>query len=239
MKTSKRSKPASAEVLAYREVCFSYGREEIICSASFTVRAGDYVAFIGPNGGGKTTLLKIGLGLLSGMGEVRLFKTPVEQFTDWHRVGYVPQRSAIEHDFPASVAEIVSLGGRHWREALEEMRITDLADRRASSLSGGQQQRVMLARALAGKPDLLALDEPSTGVDEARQVELYELLARLNKKGITVIVVTHDLSRVSKHVTKVACVNRQVVFHNSHEEFCAGGHGPYHRLSHVPGEEHA
>ncbi|MBI5895430.1 MAG: ATP-binding cassette domain-containing protein, partial [Desulfobacterales bacterium] len=162
-----------------KDVWFAYNHENVLEGISFEVAPNDFVAMIGPNGGGKTTLLKLLLGLLDPTrGTVRIFGQPPRQVSD--RVGYVPQHAAINPHFPVSVLDVVLTGclkpGAKWprttpaqrrsaREALARMGVADLAERRVGDLSGGQRQRVFIARALVGEPRILFLDEPTAGID--------------------------------------------------------------------------
>jgi zinc transport system ATP-binding protein len=251
MRTSKRSKKDS--VLSFEGVSFSFMEQAVIADASFTVYAGDFVALIGPNGSGKSTLIRLGLGLLPlQKGSVSLFGTPIKVFNEWGRAGYVPQKAtSIDPTFPATVEEVVGLGllaEQRWprltvdkeriKGVLKRVDMQSFAKRRIGKLSGGQQQRVMIARALITKPELLVLDEPTAGVDQAHQAQFYDLLKELNDEGVTIVIVTHDLTRISKHVTKVACIDRHVTYHESHEEFCSCDYGEWHVLDHIPGAKH-
>lgn len=215
-------------VIDVRNADIARDGELAIKGATFTVEAGDYVGVVGPNGGGKTTLVLGILGLLPlARGESRLFGTPSQRFSDWGRVGYVAQNAtAFDPGFPLSVRELVALGrvrratlGRRlgpedWREvddAMALMDITSIGRRRAGSLSGGQKQRVFVAKALVRKPELLILDEPATGVDAEAQERFYGLLADVNaRRGTTVLMVSHDLASVFCRMSKVICVNREV-----------------------------
>ena len=218
----------AAPVIEVRDADIVRDGELAIKGATFTVEAGDYVGVVGPNGGGKTTLVLGILGLLPlAKGESRLFGTPSPRFSDWGRVGYVAQNAtAFDPGFPLSVRELVALGrvrratlGRRlapddWREvddAMALMDITSIGRRRAGSLSGGQKQRVFVAKALVRKPELLILDEPATGVDAEAQERFYGLLADVNaRRGTTVLMVSHDLASVFCRMSKVICVNREV-----------------------------
>jgi len=207
----------------------------VLEDVSLKVPCGSFLAIIGPNGAGKTTLLKVILGLVRPVsGEVRVFdKTPWELNGDRRRIGYVPQVMFVDLNFPVRVGEVV-LMGRYGRigllrqptatdhaaalRALECVGITDLADRPIARLSGGQRQRVFLARALANEPELLLLDEPTTGVDVTSTESLYELLHGLHEAGITILVVSHDVGVVASYVDGVACVNRRLVAHGRPDE---------------------
>jgi zinc transport system ATP-binding protein len=205
---------------------------------NFSVGQGDFVAILGPNGSGKTTLVKLILGLLRPTGgRLFLMGRPVEQFIDWSEIGYVPQKAtSVDPLFPASAREVVAMAFLPGRLALgpgkrEEDRAVELAlervgmiafrNRPIGSLSGGQQQRVFIARAIVNAPRLLFLDEPTAGVDAATQELFYDMLHTLNEEQrITIILVTHDIGIVNRHITKVACLNQRLVFHGSHAEFC-------------------
>lgn len=200
----------------------------VIEDASFTVDAGDYVGVVGPNGGGKTTLVHGILGLMPiERGDIRLFGRSVREFRDWARVGYVAQDAAgFDPAFPMTVRELVGLGrlrrqtlGRplspedweHVDAAMDLMDLRPLRDRRVGRLSGGQKQRVFVAKALAREPDLLILDEPVAGVDHRTQEGFYGLLYNVNThRGTTIVMVSHDLATVFCQMSKVACVNRRV-----------------------------
>jgi zinc transport system ATP-binding protein len=207
----------------------------VLEDVSLSVSPGEFLAVIGPNGAGKTTLLKVILGLVRpASGEVRVFgKTPWELNGERWRIGYVPQILSVDLNFPVRASEVVLMGryGRigllHHpsaddraaaRQAMERVGIADLAHRPIARLSGGQRQRVFLARALANEPDLLLLDEPTTGVDVAATESLYELLRGLHEDGITILVVSHDVGVVASYVDGVACVNRRLVAHGRPDE---------------------
>jgi ABC-type Mn2+/Zn2+ transport system ATPase subunit len=206
---------------------------------TFKVAPGEFVALIGPNGSGKTTLVKAILGLVTpSAGTVRLFGKPPEQLDgDWKRVGYVPQIAQIDARFPIRVLDVVLMGrygqvglirwpGPRDREAawraLEQVGIADLARRPIGRLSGGQRQRALVARALANEPELLLLDEPTTGVDVGTTEGVFDLLETLHHQGITVLVVSHDVGVVAQHVDQVACVNRRLVAHGRPEQVLSG-----------------
>jgi zinc transport system ATP-binding protein len=200
----------------------------VIDSASFKLHHGDFVGVVGPNGGGKTTLIKAILGLLPhDSGTIKLFGEPVERFKTWRRIAYVGQDSInFDQSFPLSVRELVSLGrinrenighrlsSEDWRrvkEILIFMGINDLAEKRIGQLSGGQKQRVFVAKAMVRDPDVLFLDEPVAGVDPETQERFYMKLSNLSsQKGTTIIDVSHDLSAVFCRMSRVICVNREV-----------------------------
>ena len=203
----------------------------------FSVKRGEYLGIIGPNGGGKTTLLRIMLGLLKPeSGVIRLFGQEIGKLTDRHRIGYVPQR--IEQAggvCPASVKEIVSSGrtpglgflrslGPQDRQAVESAMeaagVAGLSGRLVGELSGGERQRVYIARALAAEPELLVLDEPAVGVDVAAQEAFYDFLGSLNReRGLTVVFVSHDVGVVAREVSTMLCLNTRMFCHGSPDNF--------------------
>jgi len=192
---------------------------------------------VGPNGAGKTTLLKLILGLLvPDSGEIRFFGRELSKCKDWSKISYVPQKATgFDVNFPIKVEEVVLMGraaqrglGRPYsledkkqaRLALERVGLWSFKDRLIGDLSGGQQQRVFLARALAGEPRLLFLDEPVTGIDQASQEEIYALLRELNRQeGLTLILVSHDIERILAEAMHIACLNQTLVCHASPAEF--------------------
>jgi zinc transport system ATP-binding protein len=213
-------------VIEIEDVHFGWGAQEVLHGITFNVQKSDFLAVIGQNGSGKTTLLKLILGLYRPQaGIIRLFGKKIQDFTSWNRIGYVPQKvTNIDQFFPATVAEIVGLSGRSTPDligkALETVGMEKYRDCAIGELSGGQQQRVFIAKAIIGNPEILFLDEPTTGVDRQSQDTFYRMLDTLNKRGITIILITHDIGSITKYVTKVACLNKTLVFHGTHEEFC-------------------
>lgn len=201
----------------------------VLQGATFRILPGEYCAVIGPNGGGKTTLIRLLLGLEKPTsGSIKLFGTPQNRFKDWNRIGYVPQRSAlVDNTFPATVREVVAMGRYARRgilgfesyedkaaivEAMELMGVSDLSDRLIGNLSGGQRQRVMIARALASNPDVLIVDEPNTGVDVESQHRFYELLRTLNRtKKMSILFITHDIGVIAEDITRVLFVNQTLL----------------------------
>jgi zinc transport system ATP-binding protein len=227
-------------IVDLEHVCFSYGGERVLEEVSLQIHRGDFLGVIGPNGSGKTTLLRIMLGLLrTECGQVRLFGTDIRAFHDWRLMGFVPQRAVFEARFPASVFEVVLSGrcgvaglGRRFGprdrdaslEALDTVGMAGYHDRLIGNLSAGQQQRVFIARALASNPQLLVLDEPTVGVDVDAQEQFYSLLRRLNRDlHTTLVLVSHDIGVIAQEVTKLACLNRTLVFHGSPEDAARSG----------------
>ena len=200
----------------------------VIEHADFTIHRGDYVGIVGPNGGGKTTLILALLNILPRTkGAIRLFGQNIELFSEWEKVAYVPQHAVnFDPNFPLAVRELVSLGrvnrgnmGRtlkrkDWKavdESLDFMGISDIANKRIGQLSGGQKQRVFVAKALVRNPEIIFLDEPVVGVDASTQEKFYKKLSDLNvERGITILLVTHDLTAVFCRMSKVMCINRWV-----------------------------
>ena len=185
----------------------------------------DLVSLIGPNGGGKTTLFRLLLGLIKpDQGTIKIFGQQPERART--RIGYVPQYARFDPSFPISVRDVVTMGrlgnlrtGPYRSadreaalEALEEAGLADLHSRPFSDLSGGQRQRVFIARALASKPELLLLDEPTANVDRTAEAKLYDLLRRLNER-LTILMASHDVGFVTKFVKQCLCVNRNVILH--------------------------
>ncbi|MCP4713540.1 MAG: ABC transporter ATP-binding protein [Deltaproteobacteria bacterium] len=216
-------------VIAFSDVSFSYDGVPVLQDVSFELYKADFVSIVGPNGGGKTTLLKLILGLENPQsGSIRIFGRLPE--TGRSSIGYMPQFLHVDQSFPVDVMDIVLMGrlsehltGAYSKadrraavNALEEMYIGDLARRPFAALSGGQRQRVLIARALACEPELLLLDEPTAHVDPAMESRIYEILTRLSKR-MTVVMVSHDLGVVSQMVDRVLCVNKQVRLHPTSE----------------------
>ena len=211
-------------------VSFAYDVTNVLEDVNLTVGPRDFACIVGPNGGGKTTLLKLMLGLLQPRrGTVRVLgRMPRDAC---RRIGYMPQRAQLDPQFPVSTMDVVlmgRLGGGTgfgpWRradkavatQAMEEVGLADLRHRAFSTLSGGQRQRVLIARALACEPEILLLDEPTASLDPAVQDDLYALLSELNRRW-TVVVVSHDVGFVSVYCKSVICVNRTVHMHATGE----------------------
>jgi zinc transport system ATP-binding protein len=216
------------EVIVLKDVTFAYRPSEpALSKVNLSIQAGEYVGVIGPNGGGKTTLMKLLLGLLKPQrGEITLFGQPQQGFAERHKIGYVPQRF-MSGDFklPITVAEVVSFGALEGgndrvQQSLAQVGMQAFAKRRLSELSGGQQQKVFIAKALASRPQILILDEPTAGVDVSAQDEFYQLLAQLNtEQGLTVILVSHDIDVVVNEVNKLVCINEELVYHGRPKDF--------------------
>ncbi len=218
----------SKTIIEFKHVNFSYSDTPVLRDVDLTIERGEFISVIGPNGGGKTTLAKLILGLVHpDHGVVELFGAPPS--AGRHRIGYVPQYTQFDPQFPISVLDVTIMGrmgrglsfrGRRDREAalvaLDEVGLRDMAKRQFSSLSGGQRQRVLIARALASDPEILLLDEPTSNVDMAVENRLSSLLESFTER-MTVILVTHDLGFVSHLVTRLVCVNETVRIHPTYE----------------------
>lgn len=217
---------ASPPALELNSVHFAYDDRPILRDVSLGVARGEFLALIGPNGGGKSTLLKLALGLLApARGTVRLFGDTPERTRG--RVGYVPQETNVNPHFPVTVRDTVRMGligtaGARTRAeemravdaALDDIGLLDCAAARIGELSGGQRQRALIARALAGGPELLILDEPVASVDPDGARRLYELLDRF-KRRYTVVMVSHDVNLLLRHADSVACVNGELCRHHA------------------------
>jgi ABC-type Mn2+/Zn2+ transport system ATPase subunit len=205
------------ELMRFEHVGCTYGGAPVVEDVSFVIGDGEFVGFVGPSGGGKTTLLRAMLGIL----EPAYGRVVRHHDTS---LGYVPQVEAVDWSFPVTVDEVVAmtiersrwrpLGNDHRRRiraVLDRLGIVDLAGRQIGALSGGQQQRVFLARALVHDPDVLVLDEPAGGVDVATRHEILHLLADLHHEGTAIVLTTHDINGLAAHLPRIVCFNRTVV----------------------------
>lgn len=224
-------------VIEAKDLSFRAGGSVLLEGLSFKIERGAYVGLLGPNGGGKTTLLKLILGLNKPTsGEILLFGQQREKFKDHHKIGYVPQHHADGRmNFPASVAEVIETGlaprlmpwrrmddgqKRQLDEAIELAQVGALLKRNLAELSGGERQRVYIARALAAQPELLLLDEPLTGVDAAAQQRFYSFLADLNGQlNLSLVFVSHDLGAIAGQVNQVLCLNKRLMCEGPPENF--------------------
>lgn len=212
-------------IIEVKDISFAYNSSKVLDSISFSIKKGDYIGIVGPNGGGKTTLIKLLIGLLPiQSGQILIGNKNINLFSNKSDIGYVPQRIAQDNIFfPATVYEVVE-GGRIAKKSMLEglnsddkeiidkslavARISDLKDQLMSDLSGGQRQRVYVARALTQEPKILILDEPFTGVDVSAQKDFYAILKDLNeKKLLTIVIVSHDIDVISNEVKSILCLN--------------------------------
>jgi len=216
----------STPVIEFDNVSFRYGPNVVLDNISLNLLKGQFAGIMGPSGAGKTTFLKIVLGLLKPSKGTLRFNSGMDQRYNARRVAYVPQVETVDWNFPLSVEQTVLMGrtasGTFWPwpsraerklaiYIMERLGIHDLAQRHIRELSGGQQQRVFLARALIAQPELLVLDEPTAGVDLRTQEEILHLLADLNCDGMTILMTTHDLNAAAAHLPWVVCLNRHVI----------------------------
>lgn len=219
-------------IVEIRNVSFAYNHETVLEDVNLDIRQRDFIAMIGPNGGGKTTLLKLMLGLLSpDRGSVRVLGQPASQAAP--NLGYVRQDVHFHSDFPITAIDVVLMGKldrkKRWNwsrksaadrqeamSALQRLEMASHAEKKIGELSGGQRQRVFIARALVTAPELLLLDEPTAGIDTKGQAEFFDMLEDLNKE-VAILLVSHDLLAISGHVKSVACVNKRLHYHNQAE----------------------
>ena len=232
--------------LELKGVTFGYAHgQPALSNVDLAIPAGELVAIAGPNGGGKTTLVRLALGLLEpNRGDVLLFGEPAARFSRRPALGYLPQRAQIGVDAPVTVEELVSAGRlaagpmlgplrRRDRElvssAMERLGIAELARRPLSTLSGGQQQRAFIAKALAGEPSLLVMDEPTTGVDAESQEALAELLDELHRElQVTVLYVSHEFGAIERYVDRLVLVRGSIVFDGPPSDLPEVWHDPSH-----------
>jgi zinc transport system ATP-binding protein len=218
-------------IISLQNVSFSYHSEMVLRDISLEIHRGDYVGIVGPNGGGKSTLLKVILGLLKPTkGKITLF--------DHSKIGYVPQKTVFDTNFPITVEEAVAMGRYGKRglfrllqredyekvqKALKQVDMEAFCKRQVSDLSGGQQQRVFIARALAAEPEIIILDEPTVGVDIKTQKHFYTLLRKLNNElALTLVLVSHELDIVAHEATELGYINRTMEFYGDPKIFVKG-----------------
>ena len=217
-------------VVEYHNVSFSYGQVPVLQDINLVIREEEFFGLIGPNAGGKSTLLKLMLGILTpDRGSISVFgRPPAEART---RIGYVPQFPTYRRDFPITIEDVVimgrlgvtsTLGGYNSKDrdcarvAMAALELDGIAGKQVSTLSGGQIQRMLIARALAGEPDILILDEPTANIDVRAEEDIFALLNRYNEH-MTIIVVSHDIGFISGYVDRVGCLNRTLVCHNTED----------------------
>ena len=215
-------------IITIEHLTAGYDDKQVLNDINLTVYQDDYLGIIGPNGGGKTTLMRLILGLMKPTkGSIRFYKDnqEVKEIT----LGYLPQYNDLDRQFPISVYEVVLSGlskskglftrytKKHHQQVvntLERMQLIDLKDRHIGALSGGQLQRVLLARAIVSKPDVVILDEPNTYIDRRFQKQMYEMLEQINK-DCAIIIVSHDIAEVLNNVKHIACVNHHLHYHDT------------------------
>ena len=220
------------QIIAIKNLSFNYSSNEVLSDITFNVHSGDYVGIVGSNGSGKTTLIRIILGLLKPKsGEVRFFGNDSGRFSDWNKIGYLPQKFAAQNIFfPASVKEIIELGllskksslnSKAIDRVLDLLEIREIKDKLIGDLSGGQQQRTFLARALINDPELLILDEPTAALDPEVREKFFVLIGKLNKEAnLTVLLVTHDVGTIGKYASKLLYLDKKIIFYGDFGQFC-------------------
>ncbi len=215
-------------VITFKDVSFKYDSVLVLENINFDIYKKDFIGIIGPNGGGKTTLLKLILRLLKPVkGSIKILDLPLHKARS--KIGYLPQHTNLDDAFPITVEEVVAMGlfndfsflpiiknKKIINDTLKKTAIEDLAKKQYGTLSGGQKQRCLIARALVSKPEILLLDEPTSSVDSRVEQDIYELLKELNKE-ITIILVSHDLGFISKYITRIFCVNKQIACHKTND----------------------
>ena len=224
-------------VVTLENIYFNYEDKVILNNINLEIKRGSFMGLVGPNGGGKTTLIKLILSLLKpDHGSITLLNEPIDTFKDWNHIGFVSQKSnAFNKGFPATVFEVVAMGltakigylnffsKKHKTKvlhAIEQVGMEDFTYQNIGNLSGGQQQRVFIARALVSEPELLILDEPTVGVDYKNVKRFYELLHQLNtERNITLLLVTHDTGAMTEYATDVVCLNQTLHFHGLTKEY--------------------
>lgn len=224
-------------IVKMNDVSYAYDHKTALDHIDFHIERGAFVGLAGPNGGGKTTMIKVLLGLIKpDKGSIELFNTPLSQFKSWNKIGFVSQKAnSFNRGFPATVQEVVSMGltakvgyfkffnKKHKEkveQAVSQVGMLDYLHTNVGDLSGGQQQRIFIARALVSDPELLILDEPTVGVDTEHVQKFYELLHQLNDKGnITLLLVTHDTGTMTHHATEIVCLNKRLHFHGPPAEY--------------------
>ena len=217
------------EIVSLREVSVNFGTIPVLENINLSIKQNDFLAVIGPNGGGKTTLLKILLGLIKpDKGRIKVFGKGPEEGR--RSIGYLPQYTFFDPSFPVDVFDVVLMGRyggilkRYSKrdeeaatEALKGVEMVEFKNRQIGKLSSGQMQRVFVARAIVRSPQLLLLDEPTASIDTRMQRSFYEILLKLNKR-MAVVLVTHDIGAVSTYVKEIACLNKRLFYHGPKEE---------------------
>ncbi len=224
-------------IVTMNNIRFSYENKIILDNINFEIVKGKFMGLIGPNGGGKTTLIKLMLGLLKpDKGSIKLFNQPIDSFNERNKIGFVSQKAnSFNPGFPATVFEVVSTGltakigyfkflnKKHKAKILHAIELVDMLEyayENIGNLSGGQQQRIFIARTLVNEPELLILDEPTVGIDQENVKRFYDLLHKLNQEQeITMLLVTHDTGIMTEYVTDIVCLNKTLHFHGNPKEY--------------------
>lgn len=226
-------------IIRLENINHSYENRQVLKNVNLSIDQGTFMGLIGPNGGGKTTLIKIILGLIKpDSGNIYLLDQPIDKFKDWNRIGFVSQKAnTFNKGFPATVFEVVAMGltakvgyfrffkKEHKEKVLEAIHLVGMEEYtydNIGKLSGGQQQRVFIARALVSNPLLLILDEPTVGIDYKNVEKFYRLLHELNtKENLTLLLVTHDTGAMTQYATNIVCLNQTLHFHGNSSEYSA------------------
>ncbi|MET3683705.1 zinc transport system ATP-binding protein [Alkalibacillus flavidus] len=226
-----------SQLIDVHNVTHRYDHHKVLDDVSFSIEEGAFVGLVGPNGSGKTTIIKLMLGLEKVQkGSITAFGKPIEKFHNKGHISFVSQKAnSFSRDFPATAKEVVSMGlttkASVWRpttkkyeyliyEALDRVNMSEYAHHNIGDLSGGQQQRIFIARAIVNNPKLLILDEPTVGVDTENVEQFYQLLSQLNEDlGITLILVSHDIGAITTHVNDLLCLNKSVHYHGNPNDF--------------------
>ncbi|MBB6453486.1 zinc transport system ATP-binding protein [Salirhabdus euzebyi] len=224
-------------VLRINSLNYKYDQQNVLENIDMDIKPGAFAGLVGPNGSGKTTLIKLILGLHRiQSGNIELFGTPIQKFKDWHKISFVSQKAnTFNRGFPATVFEVVAMGlfgkmgyfrflnkqhKQKIEQALESVGMLPYKNRNIGDLSGGQQQRVFIARSLVSDPEFLILDEPTVGVDTENVDRFYHMLSSLNKeRGITLLLVSHDIGTITSYVTDLLCLNKTLHYHGDPGEF--------------------
>lgn len=224
-------------IVTMNNIRFSYEGKLILDDINFEIPKGKFIGLLGPNGGGKTTLIKLMLGLLKAdQGSIKVFGKSIEKLQEKNKIGFVSQKAnSFNPGFPATVFEVVSTGltakvgyfkflkQKHKAKILEAIELVDMLDyayENIGNLSGGQQQRIFIARALVNDPELLILDEPTVGIDQENVKRFYDLLYKLNQEQtISMLLVTHDTGIITEYATDIVCLNKTLHFHGNPEEY--------------------
>jgi len=223
-------------IIEMNNVSFRYEDREVLSHINFAINEGDFIGLVGPNGGGKTTLVKLLLGIEKPtIGSIRLFGEKIHKFKNKSTIGYVSQKAnSFNKGFPATVEEVVSMGltpktgyfkrlkptdKKRIKEVIDQVGMSNYASKNIGDLSGGQQQRIFIARALVSEPSILILDEPTVGIDAKNVETFFDLLDELNKQAITLLLVTHDIGTMTQHATDVACINKTLHYHGKPSDF--------------------
>jgi len=223
--------------VSMKNVSYAYEQKMVLDHIDFEIPEGSFMGLVGPNGGGKTTLIKLMLGLLKpDTGSIELFNEPIEKTKHRDKIGFVSQKAnTFNKGFPATVYEVVSTGltakvgylkffnKKHKAKilhAIEQVGMLDYAYENIGNLSGGQQQRIFIARSLVNNPQLIILDEPTVGIDAENVKRFYDLLHQLHEvEQITLLLVTHDTGAITEHATDIVCLNKQLYFHGNPEQY--------------------